>query len=57
MVYLDRQMSGATSEVASELQLDEQAVCQDLLGELSYSLSEMRKRSAQLGEKAATSVH
>ena len=31
------------SEVASELQLDEQAVCQDLLGELSCSLSGMRK--------------
>ena len=43
-------MAGATSEVASELHSDEQAVCQDLLGELSGSLSGMREELRN-GEK------
>ena len=38
-----RCVASATSEVASELPPDEQAVCQDLLGELSSSLSGMRE--------------
>ena len=36
-------MNGTGSGVASELQPDEQVVCQDLSGELSNSLSEIRK--------------
>ena len=36
-------MFSATSDVAGELPTDEQVVCQDLLGELSCSLSGMRK--------------
>ena len=46
--------SDATSEVASELQLDEQA-CPEL-GELSYPLSEIRKEVCNW-EKVATGVH
>ena len=36
-------MVGATSEVAIELHFDEQVVCQDLNGEVSSSLSGMRR--------------
>ena len=36
-------MNGTVSGVASELQPDEQVVCQDLSGELSNSLSKKRK--------------
>ena len=32
-----RYLASAMSEMAAELQLDEQAMCQDLLGELSLS--------------------
>ena len=39
---MSRSVVGATSEVAIEPQPDEQVVCQDLLGELSCSLSGMR---------------
>ena len=35
----------ATSDVASELPADEQVVCRDLIGELSNSLSEIRKET------------
>ena len=35
-------VDGATSEGPSELHLDEQAVCQDTFGGLSYSLSGLR---------------
>ena len=38
-----RCVAGATSEGASERHTDEEAVCQDLLGELSYSLHEIRQ--------------
>ena len=38
-----RCVAGAASEGASERQPDEEAVCQDLLGELSYSLHENRQ--------------
>ena len=39
---MSRSVVSATSDVASELPTDEQVVCQDLLGELSCSLSGMR---------------
>ena len=39
---MPRSVVSATSDVASELPTDEQVVCQDLLGELTCSLSGMR---------------
>ena len=49
--------AGATNEVAIELQFHEQDSCQDLIGEFVESGALNAKRSTQLGEKAATSVH
>ena len=40
-----RRMAGTVSGVAIEPQPDEQVMCQDLTGELSNSLSEMRKKT------------
>ena len=40
-----RRKAGTASGVAIEQQPDEQVVCQDLTGELSNSLSEMRKET------------
>ena len=49
-------VAGAAREVASEVQLDEQAVYQDLLGEGRIRCSGYEKNCA-LGRKVATSVH
>ena len=38
-------MAGTASGVATEPQPDEQVVCQEMTGELSKSLSEMRKET------------
>ena len=42
---MSQSVVSATSDVASELSTDEQVVCQDLTGELSNSLSEIRKET------------
>ena len=49
-------LAGATNEVSIEPQRDEHVVCQDLIGEMSTSLSGLRNEAHDLGEKAATSV-
>ena len=42
---MSRSVASATSDVVSKLPTDEQVVCQDLTGELSNSLSEIRKET------------
>ena len=42
---MSRSVVSAASDVASELPTDEQVVCQDLTGELSNSLTQMRKET------------
>ena len=48
---MSRRVVSATSDVASEPPTDEQVVCQDLLGELSRSLSGMRTEACNWEKK------
>ena len=54
--FATRCVAGAASKGTSEPQPYEEAVCQDLLGELSYSLYEIREE-VRNREKVSTSVN
>ena len=49
--------TSAVCERTAVLQLDEQAMCQDLLAELSYSLSGRPKELHNCAGQVTTSVH